>query len=419
MLRIFLLLGIIFSISCYGQIWQDRIFAEGTNLYDIAFRDSLTGAAVGDSGLILNTTDGGVNWIPVKDVTNEEETVFKIQYLGDFVVYTGNSASNGGFFLKYSFAEKGWTKVDFPYKEIYLTDSHFLTGDTVFVCGLQGKFLRSFDGMQSWEEIDDPNNFFANRRILFTDSQNGWITGGRIDLIGFLKRTTDGGVTWEHKLLTIEPMLDIIYVSDDTLFAAGGDPEFGGWIYISSDGGETWIQQVTPPNVITLGSINFQNHKRGWATGAGSILYSSDFGNTWEVKRRTEDFVYRTVLRTNRSQWFAGTSGFLSEYIDTSGGDTTMNIGDFEAESGGISFSVYPNPSNSQANVSFSIEKISFVKLELYDILGRLIKILFSENLPEGSYSRNYDFKDLPSGIYFLAFTDEKKTFTNKFIINK
>jgi len=419
MSRICFFLFIILFHQCFAQVWRDKILPDSTNLYDIAFKDSLFGTAAGDSGLILNTINGGENWTPVEDITDKDEIIFKIQFVENFIYYTGISLTNGGFFLQYSIVNESWERIEFPYKEIYLTDSYFLSVDTVFVCGLQGKFLRSFDAMRTWEEYDDPNNFFANRRILFSDCQNGWITGGRIDLIGFIKKTTDGGVTWTHKLLTIEPMLDIIFLNKDTLFAAGGDPEFGGWIYFSSDGGETWNQQHPPPNIITLGSVNFQNIKNGWATGAGSILYSSNFGNTWELKRQINGFVYKSTIRTNRSHWFAGTSGFLSEYIDTAANDTTTHIPVDLKEDEEISFSVYPNPSNSQINIMFYVKRNSFVKIELYDILGRLIKILFSENLHEGNFNRNFDFTDLPSGIYFLNYSIDKKTLTSKFIINK
>ncbi|HOJ17198.1 MAG TPA: T9SS type A sorting domain-containing protein [Ignavibacteriaceae bacterium] len=408
-----------FSFALNAQIWVDRFLPDKTNLYDIAFRDSLLGIAVGDSGIILITQDGGASWQLQQGIAFWDESLFKIQYLPGAAYLTGSSSANGGFFVILNPETGDFTRVEFPYKEIYLTDSYFVSSDTVFVCGLQGKFLRSFDGLQSWEEFEDPNNFFANRRILFTDAQNGWLTGGRIDLIGFLKNTTDGGVTWTNKLLTIEPMLDIIYLNEDTLFAAGGDPEYGGWIYISSDRGESWSLQQRPGNVITLGSVNFANRKRGWATGAGSVLSSSDLGNTWELFRETPEFIYKSSMRTERSHWFAGTSGFLSEYIDTSRTDTTTGIRDFYRASDNRRFSVFPNPANSQATLSFYIEKNSFVRIDLYDILGRRIKNIFSGFLQEGSCTQNYSFNDLPSGIYFICLLKDTEISAQKFVLNK
>jgi photosystem II stability/assembly factor-like uncharacterized protein len=46
-----------------GQTWSEKIVANsGTYISSISFRNSLEGIAVGETGLILNTSDGGNNW---------------------------------------------------------------------------------------------------------------------------------------------------------------------------------------------------------------------------------------------------------------------------------------------------------------------------------------------------------------------
>ncbi|MBU2491175.1 MAG: T9SS type A sorting domain-containing protein [Bacteroidetes bacterium] len=63
----------------------------------------------------------------------------------------------------------------------------------------------------------------------------------------------------------------------------------------------------------------------------------------------------------------------------------------------------YPNPFNPSSTIKYDIPKNSFVKIIVYDILGREIKILLNEEKSPGSYEINFDAKYLASGIYFYT----------------
>jgi hypothetical protein len=50
----------------------------------------------------------------------------------------------------------------------------------------------------------------------------------------------------------------------------------------------------------------------------------------------------------------------------------------------------------------------------VYDVLGREVANIFSEEMSAGSYTRQWDASNMPSGIYFYrlqvgSFTDTKK----------
>ncbi|MCU7495807.1 MAG: DUF5110 domain-containing protein [Ignavibacteria bacterium] len=60
----------------------------------------------------------------------------------------------------------------------------------------------------------------------------------------------------------------------------------------------------------------------------------------------------------------------------------------------------YPNPFNPATKIKFSLAERSFVKLNVYDILGRRIASLVNEEKPAGSFEVNFDAQNLPSGIY-------------------
>lgn len=61
----------------------------------------------------------------------------------------------------------------------------------------------------------------------------------------------------------------------------------------------------------------------------------------------------------------------------------------------------YPNPFNPSTTIKFSIPELSLVTLKVFDMLGREVRNLVSENLNAGEYSIVFDASDLPSGTYF------------------
>jgi len=63
-------------------------------------------------------------------------------------------------------------------------------------------------------------------------------------------------------------------------------------------------------------------------------------------------------------------------------------------------YNSYHNPFNPSTKIKFDIPKSSFVKLIVYDILGREIKTLVNEKLNAGRYEINWDGSGYPSGLY-------------------
>jgi hypothetical protein len=79
----------------------------------------------------------------------------------------------------------------------------------------------------------------------------------------------------------------------------------------------------------------------------------------------------------------------------------------------------YPNPFNPSTNINFSIPVKSFVKLAVYDALGREVDILANDIFTAGSYSVNFNASKLTSGIYFYKITADNYTETRKMMLVK
>ncbi|MBV6513555.1 MAG: hypothetical protein FMNOHCHN_03090 [Ignavibacteriaceae bacterium] len=61
----------------------------------------------------------------------------------------------------------------------------------------------------------------------------------------------------------------------------------------------------------------------------------------------------------------------------------------------------YPNPFNPSTTIRFSVPVPAFVKLRIYDLLGREIEMLVNEQKAPGEYQVDFNAKGYSSGIYF------------------
>jgi hypothetical protein len=61
----------------------------------------------------------------------------------------------------------------------------------------------------------------------------------------------------------------------------------------------------------------------------------------------------------------------------------------------------YPNPFNLTTTFSFDIPATSFVSLKIFDVMGRKITTVVSENLAVGTYRRQWNAEQLSGGVYF------------------
>jgi len=65
----------------------------------------------------------------------------------------------------------------------------------------------------------------------------------------------------------------------------------------------------------------------------------------------------------------------------------------------------YPNPFNPSTSIKFQLPKAEYVKLEIYDSIGRLIETLVDNNLEAGYYNYKWNAKNYASGIYIYRIT--------------
>lgn len=79
----------------------------------------------------------------------------------------------------------------------------------------------------------------------------------------------------------------------------------------------------------------------------------------------------------------------------------------------------YPNPFNPITRISFDLPKRSFVKLTVYNILGKVVKKLANKYFNAGSHNIDWDGSDFPSGVYFYKLETDGFVKSRKMILLK
>lgn len=79
----------------------------------------------------------------------------------------------------------------------------------------------------------------------------------------------------------------------------------------------------------------------------------------------------------------------------------------------------YPNPFNPVTKINYQLPVSNFVRLKIYDILGKEIMTLVNEKQNAGSYSVNFDAGNLSSGIYFYQLTTDGYSDTKRMVLIK
>jgi hypothetical protein len=62
----------------------------------------------------------------------------------------------------------------------------------------------------------------------------------------------------------------------------------------------------------------------------------------------------------------------------------------------------YPNPFNPATMISYKLAEAGQVKLQVFDLSGRLAATIVNEAKPAGSYTAQWNGSHLSSGTYFL-----------------
>ncbi len=97
-------------------------------------------------------------------------------------------------------------------------------------------------------------------------------------------------------------------------------------------------------------------------------------------------------------------------------GPSSINAKDFIL-SDIILYQNFPNPFNPETKISFALSRELDIKLEVFDLLGRSVKILTSGKYQSGTYTFVFNAEWASSGIYFYRLTTAQNSLTKRFVL--
>jgi photosystem II stability/assembly factor-like uncharacterized protein len=299
----------------------------------------------------------------------------------------------------------------------HLTSSSGVSvNDIDFVAGPPGESMRGYstaglghvwrtdDLGDTWEILSGGCGSGNFNSCFIIDSITGLFVGTPASNYEYsIMLTSDGGASFEQQTNPLAIKLNAVCFGTELKGIAVGN---AGTILYTSDGGITWEQSIVEGlGTKTLFSVFLTESGKAWAVGnSGKIAYSEDWGHTWVLQESGVSVpLWEVYFVNDQIGWIVG--GLANSVIlhTINGGMTTTGISDFQNEKV-RSYKLkqnYPNPFSSSTQISYELERSHKITLTVYDLSGRKIQTLVNEAQPAGEHTFNWDARDLGNGLYF------------------
>lgn len=278
-------------------VWQNPL-PQDNRLLATTFVSATTGWAVGESGTIIRTTDGGVTWTGQASGTIYDLTGLSFPdaqhgwVIGRAHVENEDGNTLGVTRLLLCTADGGsaWQRQPLPPSPLpyHPTGVCFVDPQHGWVLGQTDGYgsvlLRTVDGGHTWD-FQYPDTWQPLSAITFIDATHGWAVGWRD-----VYRTSDGGQSWS--LAWEDPDgfgttdYKTIAVSGGNVLVGGTDNSMNPLMVRSGDGGATWQQIASPPEFVAPPS--FTSSSEGWGIAVdwshNGLVHTTDGGVTWQTQ---------------------------------------------------------------------------------------------------------------------------------------
>lgn len=307
----------------------------------------------------------------------------------------------------------------------------------------RGIFRSTNNGLK-WTKILSPDELYRITTIEINGNEIYTSTGWKI------YRSTNNGINWVQTSTNF--FVNSLTVNGSYLFAGA---EATG-VYISTSNGANWTQtslnnrntwsvKINGANIFAgteAGVYLSTNNGANWAlTSLDKNRYvSSLYINGTDVFAATDEGVF--LSKNNGTNWIQkneGLSGGVLEnpfitgsanYIYLANESSSMwkrelseiisirNLSSEVPQEFHL-YQNYPNPFNPSTKILFSVPHNSFVSLKVFNVLGKEISVLLSQNLNSGVYEYYFNGDILPSGIYFYRLETEKHSAAKSMVLIK
>ncbi len=276
----------------------------------------------------------------------------------------------------------------------------------------------SSDGGQNW-----------TRHELYAGTQYGYVRALAVDpsnsdnlfAIGYanssyvLYKTTNGGTDWSEITpvgYTGTPYDMAVNPTDSDRMAIASSSG----LYASTDGGENWAKVTS--SFTTVNELHHSDDFGGLvaATTSGVWIWEDWTGSPVHYGEDPAVANIKCVLETQEQYFFAGTSGAAAwrSYCGTA----IEEEAEFALPGNGIRVS--PNPvCNGSASVEFNLPLSGFTTVTIYDLSGRAVQTVSSENMTAGSNQLVVDTSSFAPGVYFTTVQSADVNMSSRFVVSR
>ncbi len=252
------------SISFFdGSTWSRQTTPVTTTLEQVAFTSTTRGWAVGQSGVILTTSNGGTNW-----TTQTSGTTANIWDLTCPGATTCYAVGNSGV-IRRTTNGTSWSTITSPTSNS-LWDVDCVSTTTCYAAGSGGTIVRTTNGT-SWSTVTSGVTSDLNA-VTCLHATTCWAVGA-----GGVMRKTTNGTSWSAGSSgTTGALWRIRMITATTGYMVGG-----GGVWKTTSGGSSWtlLNVATDATYYALSCIDADNCLTGSTTPAA--LITKDGGDTW------------------------------------------------------------------------------------------------------------------------------------------
>jgi photosystem II stability/assembly factor-like uncharacterized protein len=399
------------TLNYNSNIYFDIKKAPGSNIVMAVGRQHSAG-----SSQILRSTDGGTNFTPVDLYVNFD--AYALSMVSDKVGYVCGTNS---VVMKTTNGGTVWNQVTNPVAGSYsLYSMKFVNENTGWVflnytIPATGNIYKTTDGGNTWT-AQTTGTTDGIMSADMADADNGYVTMNPSNKP--IYKTNDGGATWTPVTTPFTGNIKCVKALDKNTLYIG--VSYGTKrVAKSLDGGATWTTYALPVSV-DVNSMDFKDVNTGYVCGnlVTAACRTTDGGNSWTFSNYHLPTGAKIYITDGDTAFATGTWGSILRNVSYAITSVREVSSDFTPKGYSLSQN-YPNPFNPSTSIQFSLPVSSNVKIEIYDVLGKLVSTLINENKSAGKYEINFNALGLSSGVYVYKLTAGSQIITKKMSLLK